>query len=46
MGVNGMHPLAPANFSRLCALQTKLHSPATCDGPRSKNCLNPRACLL
>ena len=44
--IGRIHLLALASFSTLWALQSKLHSPATCDSPRSKNCLKPRACLI
>jgi hypothetical protein len=38
--------LAAASFSRLWAVQTRLHSAATFWRPRSRNCRNPRACLI
>src|SRR6476620_5660146 len=35
-----------ASFKRLCAVQSKLHSPETLLTPRIRNCRNPRACLI
>jgi hypothetical protein len=34
------------SFKTLWAIQTSAHSPCTFSTPRSRNCRNPRACLI